>query len=237
MPGFSRPRLDLRGPLVLDTREMGRRAGSMRRARLTVPAPSTLGAGLVGVPPGADLELDLRLESVVEGILVSGVARARLVGECSRCLEPLTSSAEVDLQQLFVYPDLRGEVSDPGQDDLGVLVEDRLDLEPVIRDAVVLALPLSPRCRDDCPGLCATCGERLAELPADHAHPVNDPRWAALSGLREPSSSSGGPDGPGPRAAARNASKIEDHAAIEDQSKIENHFKIEKNIDIQDQES
>ena len=169
--------------MVIDTRELGRRAGSMRRTRLTVPAPPALGTGLVGVPADAELELDLRLEAVMEGILVSGQVRAPLAGECSRCLDPLTATAEVELQKLFVYPDLSGDVSGATEDDLGQLVDDRLDLEPLVRDAVVLALPLSPRCQEDCPGLCATCGDRLADLPADHVHPVVDVRWAALSEL------------------------------------------------------
>jgi uncharacterized protein len=183
MPGPRKPHLDPRGPLVIDTRELGRRAGSLRRARFTVPAPASLGTSLVGVPPGAELELDLRLEAVMEGILVSGQARAPLSGECSRCLDPLSATAEVELQQLFVYPDLHGDVATEADDDLGQLIDDRLDLEPVVRDAVVLALPLSPRCREDCPGLCATCGNRLADLPADHTHAVADSRWAALSML------------------------------------------------------
>lgn len=212
MPRFHHPHLDPRGPFVLDTRDMGRRAGSMRRARFTVPAPPALGAGLLGVPAGADVDLDLRLEAVVEGILVSGVARAQLVGECSRCLDPVTSSAEFVLQQLFVYPDLRGDVSDPAQEDLGLLVEDRIDLEPVIRDAVVLALPLSPHCQADCPGLCADCGERLADLPPEHSHAVADPRWAALSGLLD-----GRPSPAEPDHRRRGTSTIEDRVDIQDQ--------------------
>jgi uncharacterized protein len=183
MPGSAKPYLDPRAPLVLDTRELGRRAGSLRRARFTVPAPPALGTALVGVPVGAELELDLRLEAVMEGILVSGQARAPLTGECSRCLDPLNATAEVELQQLFVYPDLHADQSEDAEDGLGQLIDDRLDLEPVVRDAVVLALPISPRCREDCPGLCPTCGERLAELPPDHSHPVADSRWAALAEL------------------------------------------------------
>jgi uncharacterized protein len=148
-----------------------------------VPAPPALGTALVGVPVGAELELDLRLEAVMEGILVSGSARAPLTGECSRCLDPLNATAEVELQQLFVYPDLHADQSEDAEDDFGQLIDDRLDLEPAVRDAVVLALPISPRCREDCPGLCPTCGERLAELPPDHSHPVTDARWAALAEL------------------------------------------------------
>lgn len=200
MPGSSKTHLDARSPLVIDTRDLSRRAGSLRRTRLTVPAPPALGAGLVGVPSGAELELDLRLEAVMEGILVSGVARAPLAGECSRCLDPLNATVEVEVQQLFVYPDLRGEMSGDVEDDFGQLVDDLLDLEPLIRDAVVLALPISPRCREDCPGLCARCGERLSDLPPDHSHAVLDSRWAALSGLADSYPTEHGPDAGVPRS-------------------------------------
>ncbi|HSK25410.1 MAG TPA: DUF177 domain-containing protein [Jiangellales bacterium] len=177
--------LDPRSPLVLDTRELGRRPGTMRRVRRTVPAPADLGIdGVVGVPAGADLELDLRLEAVVEGVLVSGTARASLTGECVRCLDPVDGEVVVDLQELYAYPDRVPEDGDAGEgEEIDLRVEDeRVDLEPALRDVVVLALPLAPVCRDDCPGLCPECGARLAD-DAGHSHDTTDPRWAALSGL------------------------------------------------------
>jgi uncharacterized protein len=179
MPEESRKplnRLDPRGPLVVDTRELGRRPGSMQRVARTVPAPADLGLDVVGVPEGADLELDLRLEAVMDGVLVSGSARAPLAGECVRCLEPFESDLDASFQELYAYPDSDADEGAPR------LVGDLLDLEPVLRDAVVLALPLQPRCREDCPGLCADCGARLADQP-EHHHEVADPRWAALQGL------------------------------------------------------
>jgi uncharacterized protein len=159
----------------------------MREESLTVPAPESLGVEMVGVPRDADLELDLRLEAVMEGVLVTGATRVPLVGECSRCLDPLTSIFEVEFQELFVYPDIRsgrGEHAVVGEDELR-LEGDLIDLEPVLRDAVVLALPLSPLCRDDCPGLCSECGVRLADAEPDHHHDVVDPRWAALQDLQD----------------------------------------------------
>lgn len=173
-------RLDPRGPLVLETRELGRRAGSMREVRRTVPAPDALRLELVEVPPGSDIELDLRLESVMEGVLVSGTATAELQGECARCLEPFTSRLEVNLQELFVYPDSTTD-STADEDEVRRLDHDLLDLEPVLRDAIVLALPMTPLCRPDCRGLCAGCGQRLDELPAGHGHEAPDPRWAGLA--------------------------------------------------------
>jgi uncharacterized protein len=152
----------------------------MRTISRTVAAPTGLGGELVGVPDGSDLVLDLRLESVSEGVLVSGTVRVALTGECARCLEPLTDNLEVDVQQLFVYPGHENEADD---DEIGRLVDDLADLEPTVRDAVVLALPLAPVCRDDCPGLCPTCGARLADVGSAHGHDEPDPRWAALRGL------------------------------------------------------
>ena len=132
------------------------------------------------MPEGADVELDMRLEAVVEGVLVSGTVRAPLSGECARCLDPIDGNVEVDLQELYVF---EGEDSVDGEE--LVLGDDLLDLEPVLRDALVLALPQAPLCRDDCPGLCPECGARLADVPG-HRHTSVDPRWAALSGLSVP---------------------------------------------------
>jgi DUF177 domain-containing protein len=175
--------LDPRAPLVLDTRELGRRPGSQREVSRTVPAPADLGIEVLGVPEGSPVELDLRLEAVMEGVLVSGQARAELEGECVRCLEPIHDDVEVTVQELFCYED---QGVDPDEElEVSMLQDDLVDLEPLLRDAVVLALPFQPLCQDDCPGLCAECGARLADDPA-HGHdaPV-DPRWAALADLTD----------------------------------------------------
>lgn len=169
--------LDHRAPLVVDTRELGRRPGSMRKASRTVPAPKDLGIDVFGVPEGSDLELALRLEAVMEGVLVSGTAWAEASGECVRCLDPLERELEVEFQELYAYP---GSVE--GDEEVHRLEGDLLDLEPAVRDAVVLALPLQPVCRDDCPGLCSECGARLADDP-DHHHDAVDLRWAALQSV------------------------------------------------------
>lgn len=176
---MTRARLDPRQPLVLDTRELGRRPGSMLAVQRTAPAPGAIGVELARVPEGAPLVLDLRMESVVEGVLVSGTVSAPITGECGRCLEPFADSIVVELQELFAYPN--STTDSTTDDEVSRLSGDRLDLEPAVRDAVVLELPLSPLCRDDCPGLCPTCGSRWDELPADHNHDTLDPRWAALT--------------------------------------------------------
>lgn len=163
----------------------------MQKVSRTAPSPGDLGIEVIKVPDDAEIRLDLRLESVMEGVLVTGTARAPLAGECVRCLEPLSEELTADFQELFSYPDAddRSRAADTGDDaeeeDTLSLEDDLFDLEPVLRDAVVLALPLQPVCEEDCPGLCPECGARLADDPEhDHGEAV-DIRWAALQGLAE----------------------------------------------------
>jgi uncharacterized protein len=167
---------------VFDMRSLSRQPGSYREENRTVHAPDGLKAGLVEVPSGAEVTLDLRFEAVSEGVLVTGSAVVPVAGECARCLDPLTSATEVSFQELYRY--LPDPGTDESDDEERFLDGDRLDLAPAFRDAVVLALPLSPLCRDDCPGLCPECGVRLAEAGPDHGHGDDlDPRWGALRQL------------------------------------------------------
>lgn len=176
--------LDPRAPLVLDLKRLERRPGSMITVEDTVPAPVGLGLAMASVPEGSPIELDLRVESVMEGVLVSGTADVEVRAECSRCLDPVEWNEEVDLRELFAYPatDARGRpVGDEvDEDPLPVVQDDMIDLEPILRDAIVLALPLAPVCDQECRGICPTCGDRLDD---DHRHESVDPRWAALGGL------------------------------------------------------
>ncbi|MEU2868384.1 DUF177 domain-containing protein [Streptomyces olivoreticuli] len=175
---------------MFDTRELGRRPGALKKISRSIEAPADLGIEVIGVAEGATVELDLRLESVMEGVLVTGTARAPLTGECVRCLEPLERELEADFQEMFSYPDAdaRSRTADTDDDaeddeeDMLFLEDDLFDLEPALRDAVVLALPLQPVCQEDCPGLCSECGARLAD-DLDHHHESVDIRWAALQGL------------------------------------------------------
>jgi uncharacterized protein len=166
-----------RGALVFDLRTLGRQAGSARERRLTVPAPDDLRLELARVPVGAAVDLDLRFEAVSEGVLVTGSATAPLVGECARCLAALDTSVTVGITELYLYD----AGTEPDEEER-YLDGDMLDLEPAFRDAVVLALPMSPLCRDDCPGLCVECGVPLADAGPGHRHgQAPDPRWAALN--------------------------------------------------------
>ena len=186
MPAAPKPRrLDARSPFVFDVRELGRRPGAMLQFDRDLPAADLIGGGtntLDGLytAESADLLLDLRVESVVEGVLGTGRISGSLVGECVRCLDPVEVEVDADFQELFYYDlaDLTPEEVEEAQ----LVVEDLLDVAALVHDAVMLELPLQPLCEEDCAGLCAECGIRLADDP-DHAHETVDPRWAALSGL------------------------------------------------------
>ena len=184
-------------------RSLGRQPGSARTRKLTVPAPADLRLELIGVPEGTAAELDLKFEAVAEGVLVTGSVTAPLTGECARCLTPVTSSVTASFTELYLYPPGRphgtGQARDgrrsparpdrydqqeheeQDDDEERYLDGDLLDLEPTLRDAVVLALPMAPLCRDDCPGLCVECGVPLADVGPGHRHDDQpDPRWAGL---------------------------------------------------------
>jgi uncharacterized protein len=180
-------------------RLLGRQAGSALTQTRTVPAPEDLRLELIGVPVGADVALEVRFEAVSEGVLATGTVVAPLAGECARCLTPMTSSVTASFQELYLYADGRHDKHDkhdrhdryddsdePGDEELYHLNGDLLDLEPAFRDAVVLALPMSPLCQEDCPGLCAECGLPLADAGPGHQHgAAADPRWAALGQLSD----------------------------------------------------
>ena len=151
------------------------RPGEMRERQLDIPTPERFGNAVIGVPEGAPVHLDLRLEALHDGILVSAQVDARATGECVRCLTDVEHPVEVDIQELFAYSEdeaFEYQVQD-----------DHVDLEPVVRDAVVLSLPFQPVCQEDCLGLCPECGVRLLDNPGhEHEEPI-DPRWAALAAL------------------------------------------------------
>jgi uncharacterized protein len=180
--------LDPRQPLVVDTRALGRRAGGMEAFERDAVAREDIGGDVIAIPAGEPLRLTVRLEAVTEGVLVSGSVHATAVGACVRCLDPAEVELDVTFQELFAYADRAAhhhQVGDLDEDEVRVLEGDLLDLEPVLRDAVVPALPFQPLCRADCPGLCSACGARLADDP-DHGHDTIDPRWAALRAMAEP---------------------------------------------------
>lgn len=167
-------------PWTVDVlRELSRRPGTMKPWVRDVPAPDDFGLEVIGVPTGDPIHLDLRLESVVEGVLASGTVSADVVGECSRCLGPVDDHVEVDLTELYAYPDsVTEETTD--SEDVSRIVDEKIDLEPAVRDAVLLELPNAPLCSEDCPGVASPDEEAWAFVPAGTERERIDPRWAAL---------------------------------------------------------
>jgi uncharacterized protein len=139
--------------------------------------------GLTRVEDGVGVDVDVLLEAVMEGVLVTVRAQVPFVGECARCLDDVRGAVDVDAQELYAHPDLQARREADDASDTPLLDGDLLDLEPVLRDAVVLALPGTVLCDPGCPGLCPRCGARLADDP-DHVHTDEvDPRWSALGAL------------------------------------------------------
>lgn len=161
--------IDTLSPFVLDTRDLPRRAGSARGCKRAVTVCEELGNGVIGVPTGAPLELDLKLESVSDGVLVTGTVVTRAQGECARCLDPLTLDIDAALCELFAYESDGDEL---------VVRDEYVDITTSVIDAVASALPFTPLCRADCEGLCVQCGQRRDH---DHGGEVRDPRWAELA--------------------------------------------------------
>ncbi|WP_025273893.1 YceD family protein [Haloglycomyces albus] len=175
--------LDPSQGLIVDTSPLERATGAAAPLVGAVTLPDDMGLDLIKVPAGSELNLDLLVTAVTEGVLVSGEVSADIVGECARCLAPIEDGLTVPIQELYAY---EGSTTDQttDADEIARLKGDLLDLEPTVRDALVLEMASSPVCRDDCQGLCSDCGQPWAELPADHHHEKLDPRWAALEQLR-----------------------------------------------------
>ena len=160
------------GPFALHVRDIVHHPGEIREFTLDVPAPEKWGEGLVSIAEGDSVLVETRLESVHEGILASGRIETEYVGVCGRCLIDIAEPVEVEFQELFTYPG--GETADFEVQD------DHVDLETLVRDALVLALPFQPVCQPDCPGLDPATGERLAMSTGSEQHAALDNRWAAL---------------------------------------------------------
>lgn len=173
----------------LNTYELPRRAGEMKEYELDIEIPEKVGVELISVPAGDVIEVDARCESVTEGVLLSAQIFAIAKGECGRCLDPVQVIIEKRIQELYLYEKkLERKKRVEPVDDLEIEDElcmegDFMDLEAPIRDLIVLSLPSTPLCSDDCQGLCPECGAKWAELPDTHAHEQIDARWASLAGL------------------------------------------------------
>ncbi|MBN4927313.1 DUF177 domain-containing protein [Hoyosella rhizosphaerae] len=166
-------------PFVLDARALNRAPGSMREEHRVVSAPSRMGLDMIAIDKGRDVTLDLRLESVSEGILVTGTVSSIASGDCVRCLEPMDLDVEVPITELFAYPHSVTSATTE-EEEIYRLIDDLIDLEPVVINGLGLELPLQPLCSEDCPGLCTDCGVPIASAEPDHGHDTIDPRWSGL---------------------------------------------------------
>lgn len=163
-----------RRPFVVNVADLLRRAGSSREDVLEGPL-GPLEVVDTRMPAGSTVRVDVRLESVNEGMVAKGTVTAPWEGECRRCLEPVHGTLRSEVLEVFEAEPKEGETL--------LLAGVTIDLEPVAHEAILLDLPLAPLCREDCAGLCPTCGVDHNEVACECAPPTTDPRWAGLEGL------------------------------------------------------
>jgi uncharacterized protein len=166
-----------KNPLVVGVKDLVHQAGEMRELTLELVAPEKYGEAMATVPQGTPMTLELRLEGLHEGILATADVAVDASAECVRCLDPFSFELRVDFQELFAYSS--------SDSDSYTVVDDSLNLEDIIRDAVVLELPFQPVCKEDCYGLDPATGEKRTEPPGENVADEIDPRWQELSKLLE----------------------------------------------------
>jgi uncharacterized protein len=188
-------------PYLFNTHDLPRRAGEMREFFLEIEEHEPMGFDLISIPDYEPIDIDLKLEAVTDGILVTAIVHADAVGECTRCLDPVHIPIDEKFQELYEYEvdyrqkSLKNKRKKSGNssketetnlaeedDEVKSMVGEIIDLEPAIRDAIILKLPINPLCEPDCPGLCPECGVKWGLLDEEHTHPVADIRWAGLEG-------------------------------------------------------
>jgi uncharacterized protein len=162
-------------PLLVNALELLRRPGSERQLVLVLPV-GELGLHDPRLADGADVDVELRLESLTDGVVVDGWVKVPFHAECRRCLHPIDAVAVAEVHELHQV-----KLTDP---DAFPIEHDQIDLEPMVREAVLLELPDAPVCRPDCAGLCPVCGidRNVGSCECDAT--VRDPRWTALDELR-----------------------------------------------------
>lgn len=190
-------------PWAVSVAQVASRAGQSKQIDIVVPAPSGIGDDVIGVDEGADVHVTGSFDSIVDGLILTASINAPVHAECTRCLKPLQRDWSVDITTFFPYDssassakngkdsadDHHGKVDiiageDESEDTYPLLDNGSFaDLEALIRDTLVEALPMQPLCRPDCLGLCSQCGADLNEDP-DHHHDVVDNRFASLAALK-----------------------------------------------------
>ena len=199
-----------KNPFLFNTHDLPRRPGEMREYELTIDSHETLGFEVLAIAQDEPIDIDLRIESVAEGVLATATVRTEASGECGRCLDPVFYDVDESFQELYEYvedPRQARKKNKPGKpgnkrtqksddDDLDEdLVRqmdgELIDLDGPIRDAIILNLPINPLCDAECPGLCPDCGLKWIELPEDHEHAPADIRWAGLENWKSGDTGSG----------------------------------------------
>ena len=181
--------------IPLELTGLGTGEGDSKTWQLQVTLPTAIGTEDMAVPAGQSLDLQLLAVAISEGVSLSVSGTARAEGACVRCLKAVEKSLDFSLSRVYYYPEelahLLNEVSEDSivyadvDEAYQVLPDSRLDLEPLLIDALVPQIPYSVLCAPDCPGLCPECGIMLADAGADHHHEKIDPRWSVLANLFE----------------------------------------------------
>ena len=165
-------------PFVVQVAALRKAAGTTRHEHRQGVIDDLASIG-VHVPEGDPVTADITLTSYPGGITAEGTVAAPWVGECRRCGGPAGGRVEAEVKERFAP-----EGGSDRDEEAYPLTGDELDLEPLVRDAVLLDLPLAPLCRPDCLGLCPQCGTNWNVGPCA-CRPAGDPRWAALDTLRD----------------------------------------------------
>lgn len=179
--------------IPLELTGLGSSEGDSKTWQLQVTLPTAIGTEDMAVPAGQSLDLQLLAVAISEGVSLSVSGAARAEGNCVRCLQPVKKSLDFSLSRVYYYPEelahLLNEVSEDSivyadlDEAYQVQPDSRLDLEPLLIDAIVPQIPYSVLCSPDCPGLCPECGIMLAKAEAGHHHEKIDPRWSVLANL------------------------------------------------------
>ena len=183
-------------PWAVSVAQVSTRAGQSIPVDRDFPAPEGIGDQVVGIPAGTPVHVAGNIDSLVDGLLLQAHISAPLNTECTRCLRPVNTSIQDDPVVFFPYKEPEPEPTHGKEEILAEQEEASgqtyplasggafMDLEALLRDTLVEALPLQPLCRPDCRGLCPQCGMDLNDHP-DHHHEIMDDRWAALAGLKQ----------------------------------------------------
>ena len=184
-------------PFLFNTHDLPRRAGEMREYELTIDKHDPLGFEVLAIAKDEPIEIDLKIESVAEGVLATASVRTIASGECGRCLDAVEYDVDESFQELYEYTEdprqarkkdkhKKHEVEEiDDEDEVRQMDGDIIDLDGPVRDAIILNLPINPLCDQDCAGLCQDCGQTWADLPAEHDHGATDIRWAGLESLKD----------------------------------------------------